>query len=336
MEQKNRITNFLQNIDIKEYIYYWLKKREPYIKTSTYATYLSNIENHILPYFNSIDFKNITVDTNQKFILYLSQQGRLHKEEGLSAKTVKDIMSLWLSILKSAKEDRIINLQDFHYRYPQSNNEYKIEKVKCLSIEQETQIINFLKSHPNAKNIGILLSLSTGIRIGELCALRWKNINLQNKEIYITETLQRIYIKNIDNKNNNILKGTSKIILTKPKSSQSIRIIPLAEYLIKLLTPLQKPKDCFFLTGFSNRWMEPRTYRDYYNRLLKKENLLFVTFHGLRHTFATRCIETGCDYKTVSELLGHTNIETTLRLYVHSNMERKRKCIDIMHNLWQF
>lgn len=319
-------------INVDQYIYHWIEIHKPYIKNSTYATYLSNIENHIIPYFKSMKLDNITIEINQEFILFLCKKGRLNGKGGLSIKMVKDIMSIWLSILKLAKEENIIDLQEHQYRYPKKDNLYfSIRKSKCLSMEQETKIMNFLQKDPNIKNIGIMMSLSTGIRIGEICALRWKNIDLNNKVIYIAETLQRIYLKNI---NKEITKGTSKIVISKPKSSKSIRIIPLADYLIKILIPLKEQADCFFLTGRADKWMEPRTYRDYYSRLLKKQKLLFVPFHGLRHTFATRCIEAGCDYKTVSELLGHASIETTLRLYIHSDLEQKRKCIDAMHNLW--
>lgn len=333
MEQKNTKSFLSENeIKIEQYVYHWIEVHKPYVKNSTYATYLSNIENHIIPYFKYMKLDNITIEINQEFILFLCKKGRLNGKGGLSIKMVKDIMSIWLSILKLAKEENIIDIQEHHYRYPEKDKVYfSIKKSKCLSIEQERKVMNFLQKNPNMKNVGIMMSLSTGIRIGEICALRWENIDLDNKVIYITETLQRIYLKNT---NKEVAKGTSKIVISEPKSNKSIRIIPLADYLIKTLTPLQKQDDCFFLTGCADKWMEPRTYRDYYSRLLKKQKLLFVPFHGLRHTFATRCIEAGCDYKTVSELLGHANIETTLRLYIHSDLERKRKCIDAMHNLW--
>lgn len=331
--QKNGgISLIKNNIKIEQYVYHWLEAHKPYIKKSTYATYISNIENHILPYFSCMDLSSITLEINQEFILFLCQKGRRNGSGGLSVKMVKDVMSIWLSVLKMAKEENIINLQEYHYQYPKNDSLYITQKKsKCLNIDQEMQIIHFLKGNPTPKNIGILMPLSTGMRIGEICAFRWKNINLEEKEIYITETLQRIYMKKEEKETG---KGTSEIVISKPKSNQSIRTIPLADYLVKILIPLQEQGDCFFLTGCTDKWMEPRTYRDYYTRLLKKQGLLFVTFHGLRHTFATRCVEAGCDYKTVSELLGHADVETTLRLYVHSNMKQKRKCIDTMHNLW--
>ncbi len=331
--KKNKNTYSLDN-KIKYYVYHWMQLHKPYIKKSTYAIYLTNIENHILPYFGYMDLSDITIEVNQKFILFLFQKERLNGNGKLSIKMVKNIMSIWLSILNLAKEENIIDLQEYHYKYPDKNILYPTkEKAKCLSIEQEIKIINFLQNNLNIKNIGILISLLTGMRIGEICALRWENINLKNKEIYVTETLQRIYLKNT---NKSAAKGSSEILISKPKSQKSIRTIPLTDYLVKILLQFQKDGKCFFLTGSTDKYMEPRTYRDYYTRLLKKQNLLFVTFHGLRHTFATRCIESGSDYKTVSELLGHADVETTLRLYVHSDMEQKRKCIDNMHNLCLF
>lgn len=334
-KKKREAVNAQKHQTIREYAQHWKKVHAPYIKLSTQATYLSILENHILPYFGNMTLQSITFDMNQAFILYLCREGRLDGTGGLSVKMAKDIMSVWISILKFAEEEKLIKMQSHHYRYPQKEVSINTtKKNKILNIKQEISLIDFLQSNPTSQNLGILLALSTGMRIGEICALRWENIDLEYQVVHVKETLQRIYWKQSDTeKLQKTDKAASEIIVTKPKSVKSIRTIPLAEYLINLLRPLRKSQDTFFLTGRIDKHMEPRTYRDYYTRLLSKNNLLFVNFHGLRHTFATRCIEAGCDYKTVSELLGHANVETTLRLYVHSNMERKRNCIEAMHTL---
>lgn len=312
-----------KTITVRDWIAYWSSKQHPYVKDSTYATYMNIIFNHILPYFGEMKLQDISYKKNQEFIWYLSQNGRLDKTGGLSSKTIKDIFALWLSILSDAGKEIHITIPGGKYKYPISNQE---EKNNFLSIPQERQIVSFLKNNINIKNLGILLALSTGIRIGELCALQWDAISMESGTISISKTLQRIYTKDGEN-------GTSKIIITTPKSKKSIRIIPISQKMIKLLETFQKSNETYFLTGVENKYIEPRVYREYYNRLMNKHNMHYVSFHGLRHTFATRCIEAGCDYKTLSEILGHADVGTTMRLYVHSNIEKKRNYIEKMYAL---
>lgn len=312
-----------EKITVKTWITYWSKKQHPYIKDSTFATYMNIISNHILPYFGEMNLQDISYNLNQEFIYHLSQNGRLDKTGGLSTKTIKDILALWLSILNDAEKEINITVPAGKYKYPISKQE---EKIKFLSIHQERQIVSFVKENMNIRNLGILLALSTGIRIGELCALQWGAISMESGTITISKTLQRIYMKEGDN-------GTSKVIITTPKSKKSLRIIPISQKMTKLLSVFEKSKETYFLTGMENKYMEPRVYREYYNRLMNKHDMHYVPFHGLRHTFATRCVEAGCDYKTLSEILGHADVGTTMRLYVHSDIEKKRKFIEKMHTL---
>lgn len=312
-----------ENIIVRNWIAYWSAKQHPYIKDSTYATYMNIISNHILPYFGDMNLQDISYNKNQEFIWHLSQNGRLDNTGGLSTKTIKDILSLWLSILGDAEKEINIDIPSGKYKFPISDQE---EKVKLLNIHQEHQMVSFLKNNLNIKNLGILLALSTGIRIGELCALQWGAISMESGTISISKTLQRIYLKDGNN-------GTSKVIITTPKSKKSIRIIPISRKMIKLLKTFQNSNETYFLTGVENKYIEPRVYREYYNRLMNKHNMHYVSFHGLRHTFATRCIEAGCDYKTLSEILGHADVGTTMRLYVHSDIEKKRDYIEKMQSL---
>lgn len=312
-----------QNVTVKKWIEYWLIKQRPYIKVSTYATYINVISNHILPYFGEMDLIEINANKNQEFIWYLSQNGRLDQRGGLSAKTIKDILVLWLSIINDAAKENYIHSITSKYKYPVAK---RGKQAKCLSINQEHQLIKLLKQDMSLRNVGILLALSTGIRIGELCALQWAEINLESKTISITQTLQRIYLKNQDG-------GSSKVIISTPKSDRSIRTIPISQNIANLLKQYQNHNKAFFLTGMKEKYIEPRVYREYYNRLMNKYGMHYVSFHGLRHTFATRCIEAGCDYKTLSEVLGHADVSTTMRLYVHSDMNKKRKFMEKMQSL---
>ena len=163
------------------------------------------------------------------------------------------------------------------------------------------------------------------MRIGEICGLLWSDIDMDSGVIKVRRTVQRIYI--IDEG-----KRHTEILIDAPKTKNSIRDIPMTTELYKVIKPLKKiVNDNYFVVTNDIKPTEPRTYRNYYTRLIKKLNIPKLKFHGLRHSFATRCIESKCDYKTVSVILGHSNISTTLNLYVHPNIEQKKKCIDQMY-----
>ena len=168
-----------------------------------------------------------------------------------------------------------------------------------------------------------MICLSSGIRIGEICALRWADIDLECGVIRVSKTIQRIYID-----------GHTELIEDAPKTVNSNREIPLTRELAAYIRPIRKiVRADFYLLSISPTPVEPRTYRDYFRRLTDSLGLPPIRFHGLRHSFATRCIESKCDYKTVSAILGHSNISTTLNLYVHPGLEQKRRCIDAVARL---
>ena len=150
----------------------------------------------------------------------------------------------------------------------------------------------------------------------------WDDIDVETGIIHISKTIQRIYV----------IEGTEKhteVIIDTPKSKNSIREIPIAKDLMKMIKPFKKVVNgSFYVLTNSSHPTEPRTYRNYYKRLMKQLDMPKLKFHALRHSFATRCIESKCDYKTVSVLLGHSNISTTLNLYVHPDIEQKRSCVE--------
>ena len=185
--------------------------------------------------------------------------------------------------------------------------------------------MDYIEKNFTFKNLGIYICLSTGLRIGELCALTWDDIDADNGVILVRKTIQRIYV--IDD-----VKKRTELIIDTPKTKNSIRDIPMTSDLIKIIKPIKKivNNEYYVLTN-DIKPTEPRTYRNYYKRFMKKFDIPDLKFHGLRHSFATRCIEGKCDYKTVSVILGHSNISTTLNLYVHPNLEQKKKCINQMN-----
>ena len=308
----------------KDWIYTWLLEKKDYIKESTYANYSNNIFNHIIPklgnyYLNELNHKII-----QDFLLELSKNGRKDNNGGLAKKTIKDITIIIKgSIKKGINEDKIKHIE-LTFNYPKDNKE---NKLYVLTKREQNKITNYVLENINSRNIGLLISLYSGIRIGELCALRWEDVDFKKNCLTINKTIQRVYIKD---KNKNI----SKVIITTPKTKNANREIPINKDFLEILKKVKSDKKHYILTG-NEKYIEPRTYRKYFNKVLDKLKIKHFNFHSLRHTFATNCISLGVDYKTVSELLGHANVNITLNLYVHPRYSQKKKCIDLVCKVFQ-
>jgi len=162
---------------------------------------------------------------------------------------------------------------------------------------------------------------AAGLRIGEICGLKWEDIDTDKGTIAICRTIERIYVVEGE-------KRHTELIINTPKTPNSSREIPMNKELLAMVKPLKKVVNTeYYVLTNEEKPTEPRTYRNYYHKLMAKLNIPRLKYHGLRHSFATRCIESNCDYKTVSVLLGHANITTTLNLYVHPNLEQKKRCI---------
>ena len=290
----------------------WQEEKKQFVKKSTYAAYSLIVETHLLPAFGNLTL--VTEKDVQEFVL-----SKL--ESGLSQKTIKDMLIVLRMILKFGAKKQYGTYLPFDVIFP---TEREHQDLEVLSVANQRKIINYVRENFTFRNLGIFICLSTGIRIGEVCALTWDDIDTDNGIIHIRKTIQRIYI------NDNGTKKTELLIDT-PKTATSMRDIPMIKDLYDLLKPLKKVvrNDYYVLTNDAMP-TEPRTYRNYYKKLLNTLNIPPIKFHGLRHSFATRCIESKCDYKTVSVILGHSDISTTLNLYVHPNYDQKKKCIDKM------
>lgn len=290
----------------------WKEEKRQFVKKSTFAAYSLIVETHLQPAFGNLTA--ITEKDVQDFVL--------HKlNGGLSQKTIKDMLIVLRMILKFGAKKNYCVYAPIDVIFPTDRERQELE---VLSIANQKKIMRFIEDNFTFRNLGIFICLSTGIRIGEICALTWDDIDIENGVIHIRKTIQRIYVKE------NGIKKTELLIDT-PKTATSMRDIPMIKDLYEILKPLKKVvnNDYFVLTNEATP-TEPRTYRNYYKKLLDKLGIPPIKFHGLRHSFATRCIESKCDYKTVSVILGHSNISTTLNLYVHPNYEQKKKCIDKM------
>lgn len=290
----------------------WLDYKQQFVKPSTISVYALIIENHLLPAFT--DQEEITEENVQDFTLKKIRSG-------LSNKTVRDMLIVLKMIMKFGSKNKYLSYTEWDIHFPVEHDKREIE---VFTISHQKQIIQYVKENFTFRNLGILVCLYTGVRIGEVCALKWEDINFENNVISINKTLERIYFRNK-------IRKYTQIIVGPPKTKNSIRNIPICKDLQRLIRPLKhivNPQ--YYILSNEMTPIEPRTYRNYYKQLMCKLNLPLLKFHALRHSFATRCIESNCDYKTVSVLLGHSNISTTLNLYVHPDMEQKKKCIDKM------
>lgn len=297
---------------IREVADLWKKDKQQYVKQSTISAYVLILENHILPAFG--DKCQLTEEDVQGFALQ-------KLNNGLGQKTVKDILIVLKMIQKFGVKSGLLEFQDWIVKFP---TDQRKQELGVLSVSHQKKIMQYVTDNFTFRNLGIYICLSTGMRIGEVCALKWSDIDLGTETIHVNRTIERIYIIDGEKRHTELVMGT-------PKTKNSIREIPISKELMKLIRPLKKlMNDDYFVLTNEAKPTEPRTYRNYYKQLLKQLGIPDLKFHGLRHSFATRCIESQCDYKTVSVILGHANISTTLNLYVHPNMEQKKKCINKM------
>lgn len=290
----------------------WLKSVKIRCKKSTYTNYEYTVNARILSKFSKIKKKNINEEIINEF-----------KEEllndGLLPKTVKDILIILKQILKFAH----VNISVTMPKVPKN-------EIQIFTKDEQRKLEKKLFENMNLNTFGVFFCLYTGLRIGELCALQWENIDIKNKKIKVKKTITRI--KNFDDSN----KKKTLVILDEPKSLSSIREIPIPDFIISKLRIFSKDVDpkYFLITG-SEKMMETRTYFNCYKKVLKSIHLENYNFHALRHTFATRCIENGCDPKTLSEILGHSNVKITLDRYVHPNYENKVKMMNQLKPMYK-
>lgn len=284
----------------------WLEFKKQDIKESTYIKYRNIILKHIKPIIGHLYINSLQDEDIQKFTLLL-------KNKSLSNKSVRDILSVVSSIFNYSQKIGVytdkINIEDL---YPKAEK----REIRILPDDERIHLEGYLLKLNDPAKFGILLALYSGMRIGEICALKWSNINLEAETISVVQTLQRLQ----DSEN----KGKTKILISEPKSQSSKRIIPIPTFLTELLRKI-KPQipDAFLLSGNKNP-IEPKTLQNKYKSCLKDCNIPYINFHTLRHTFATRCVEVGFDIKSLSEILGHSNVGTTLNLYAHPTLEYKR------------
>ena len=293
---------------VKELFSEWLSAVKLRVKTSTFANYLMKVEKHILPVFGGMKYDMLTVQMLNSFI-----QEKL--DSGLSVKYVSDIVIVFKSMSKySAK------IHGFHNILADVElpKVHRSEAV-LLTRNQQLHLWRYLQRNPCTTSLCVLLSLYTGLRVGEVCGLMWGDIDFEKSVLAVRRTVQRI--RNGDR--------STCILADTPKSRTSQRTIPIPKFLMKLLRESRSNENCYILSG-SEHIIEPRTLQRRFKSILKKADLPSVSYHSLRHAFATNCLQAGFDVKTLSEILGHASVETTLNRYVHTSMERKIACMAML------
>lgn len=313
LQQKQPLQNkdSIAAVSIRELSDSWLASVRYTLKESTYMCYTTLIQKHIITYFS--ENPQQLIDKNVLQLFYNSKI-----LAGLSQRTVKTLLMLLKRILTFGEEQELIPVVK---RIPVHSKTVLFEK-NLLSPEEMAVLSEYLLQTDTVFAAGILLCMYTGIRIGELCGIKGSDIDLKNGILTIQRTVSRI--RNSQTSSN---APKTRIIISTPKSASSIRKIPLSDHMVALLKQCPFSEHTYFLTG-SQTPAEPRFVQRRFKKILSECALPQVTFHSLRHSFATLCIENGIDSKALSEILGHSSVKITLDIYVHSNMAQKKEYLN--------
>ena len=302
----------MSQISFHEICSLWKAERRCYVKETTMAAYSLIIQNHLEPCFRSLD--DVRQQSVQDFV-------NAKLSEGMGYTTVKGLLIVLNMILRFGEKRGMVRHRVIEVRFPTQRIS---PQMPVLSVIEERRMLSYLEDHRSTYNLGLQICLYTGIRIGELCALKWGDVDLETGIIRIRRTAHRVYL--IDNGPRH-----SELTIDYPKTATSYRDIPVIKELLVILHEYSKGQsDGIFIVSGLTHPAEPQTMRNHFKRVALSLGLSMRRFHGLRHTFATRCVESKCDYKTLSTILGHSNVSTTLNLYVHPGMEQKRRCVEEM------
>lgn len=295
-------TQILKEVAFTEAAQDWLAQVQETRKPSTYVKYSLIYQNHIESTFAGVALLDVT--------------NALVKEklpDSLSDSVLKSIYCILNQILKSASARHCLTIPPLS----KPACEMRSKSIKVLSKNEQKRMISVLYQEMDLYKMAVLSVLFTGLRLGELCALKWTDIDFENKILTVNRTVQRLYAKDC---------GTKTILTeTAPKSEHSRREIPLPDTTLQLFIKFRNDKEYIF---GGDKPMEPRKIQYHFKKILKEAGIPDTNFHILRHTFSTNCIEDGMDVKSLSEMLGHSDVQITLNRYVHPSMEAKRRYMD--------
>lgn len=294
----------------------WQESNEIRLKGGSKNRYENLINSHVIPELGSLKLSEIAPIKVNSFLNNKLLNGRIDGSGGLSPSYVRSISLVITSALNYGVSEGL--LQQFKTKISKPSLIKK--ELTVLSTEKQKVLEQHLKNNPSPTKIGILISLYTGLRIGEVCALCWKDVDLNARTIYVRHTVSRVKSTSKDCK--------TELILDEPKTASSKRVIPIPSPLYPVLLEYSKGATSAFVVSNSESFVSPRTYDARFHKLLSDCQIQGFSYHGLRHTFATRCIEAGVDVKSLSEILGHANVSITLNTYVHSSLEMKKRQLE--------
>lgn len=296
----------------------WLWFIRQDVKESTYSRYNMIVEKHICPELGEILLSELTCKDIDCFARKKLNQGNLKKPGRLSPKTVNGILSVIRLALNYGIEREYPGCRPIAIHNPRQ----RMPEIQIFTLEEQKHLEQTLLKENTMVSLGVMTSLYLGLRIGEICALRWEDLNLENGLLSVQRSVQRI--SNLSSKTASSAQSRTRIMIDTPKTNHSVRKIPIPSFMVPLYKRCQTKSAYYVLTGTST-CMEPRLYYKKYKAILKKCNLEQFNYHALRHTFATRCVESDFDVKSLSEILGHANVSTTLQRYVHPSISLKRR-----------
>ena len=305
------------DLPFRDILQSWIEHNRIRLKASTVYRYIYLAEAHILPSLGDMPISTVDSSLINSFVAEKVRCGRLDGKGGLSAAYIRSITLIISSSIKFAAENSLCSPISKRIVKPAP----KSHELSILSIADQDKLERTLLLDMDETKLGIYLSLYTGLRIGEVCALSWEDIDLVNGLLCVRHTVSRVQYEENG-------KRHTKLLIDPPKTKSSLRKIPINTDLLKILKDMYPKAVSQYVVSKHDTFVSPRTYEYRYRKVLLESGLSHVNYHALRHTFATRCVEVGVDIKSLSEILGHANVSITLNTYVHSSMELKRSQLE--------
>lgn len=291
----------------------WLREIREKRKLSTYVKYNTVYMTHLAEIIGSCQFSpSMSIELQEKIFDYISQ-----KE--LSESLEKSICCIVNQILDFANRKYFVYISSLE----RQSAKKKKKMLQTLLQEEQARLLEYIYNRPDKYKAAILLCLYTGLRLGEVCALKWTDLDFRGMTLTVNRTVQRVAEQGT--------RAKTILIETDPKSESSKRIIPLTDKIMGLLSKLEKSQ--MYVFG-REKPLDPRTMQYQFKKMLKLAGINERNFHILRHTFATNCVENGMDVKALSEILGHSDVKITLNRYVHPTMDSKRKQIGMLQTFY--
>lgn len=286
----------------------WLRVTGAHVKPTTFAAYDTIIKRHLKPFFGDLPPKKVTDAAIEEF-------RRAKSDSGLAPATVRGIMNVLRAAVRYGRR----------YGCPAGEEVFRgpsgvtASEISVLSDDEQSRIVSALGENPDGKGLGVLICIYTGLRVGEICGLRWGDVAQDCRSLTVRRTVSRMRCES----------GT-ELYVGEPKSVSSRRRIPLPATLSSVMEWCRGPDEYYVVTDSPDRIPEPRNMQRYFSELQTSAGVKRVKFHALRHTFATRCVELGFDVKSLSMILGHANVSVTLNTYVHPSFERLKSMMELL------